>query len=172
VALCSVASEYGRREASSAIRALVHRRGFRQAGSSRQLRCDLYPNDVGRGTRALEPCPPRPDPARTHSSERRQRQWQVVAKRPRTEPVDTDTQSAEQALLPTGDLLGVLQNFESASRQHSGLRVQWTGACPPSPGQLSLVSRGALGCATRACTQLSDRLAKRGRFPGKGSRKH
>ena len=47
----------------------------------------------------------------------------------------------------------------SASRQHSGLRVQtrqWRVDRLALLLQLSLVSRGALGCATRACTQLCD----------------
>ena len=78
----------------------------------------------------------------------------MVAKRPRTEPVDTDTRaSAEQALLPAGDLLGVLQVFECFE---AALRSQGTVDGLALLLQLSLVSRGALGCATRACTQLCD----------------
>ena len=73
----------------------------------------------------------------------------MVAKRPRTEPVDTDT----QALLPAGDLLGILQNFECFE---AALRSQGTVDGLALLLQLSLVSRGALRCATRACTQLCD----------------
>ena len=99
--LCSAASEYGRREASSAGPST---RVQAPAASSGAICIPTMSAEVrARSNRA-----PRGLTQHARTRERRQRQWQVVAKRPRTEPVDTDT----QALLPAGDLLGVLQVFE------------------------------------------------------------